>query len=242
MKKAFRFYFINIILGLLIVTIFAVIFVCGFCKVQEVSVEGNTIYSDTEIKNFVIDGDYPDNTVYEFFYNLVKPKKDIPFIESVKVTLTSYDSIKITVTEKDCMGYITLVDGTNAYFNEDGIVQEVSERQVDSAISVDGITLNSAEAGQELDLKESQLNLITLLLKAEEKYEIAVDSISFAENGDATFISGTLSVIVGDEDYFEEKMMRFSAILPQVEGQSGVLHLENYSPNNTDIVFEPTES
>ncbi len=241
MGKAFRFYFMNIIVGLLILIIFSVIFVCEFCIVREVSVEGNTIYSDVEIVNFVLDGDYPDNTVYEFFYNLIKPKKDIPFVESVEVTLTSYNRIKIKVTEKSCVGYITLTDGTYAYFDEDAIVQEVSARLVDSAIPIGGITLDSAEVGQELDLRGSQVDLIVLLLKAEAKYEIEVKDISFDEGGNAIFTTGAVSVIFGDEDYFEEKMMRLAVILPKLDGQAGTLHLENYTPDSTDIVFNPAE-
>jgi len=36
----------------------------------------------------------------------------------------------------------------------------------------------------------------------------------------------------------EEKIDRMLRILPQIEGLYGTLHLENYSSQNTDIVFE----
>ena len=49
---------------------------------------------------------------------------------------------------------------------------------------------------------------------------------------------GGIVINVGDKSYLEEKIMRLPHILPNIEGQSGILHLENWTPDNTDIVFE----
>ncbi len=38
--------------------------------------------------------------------------------------------------------------------------------------------------------------------------------------------------------YLEEKIDRVLRILPEIEGMYGTLHVENYSNQNTDIVFE----
>ena len=39
-------------------------------------------------------------------------------------------------------------------------------------------------------------------------------------------------------DYLEEKIMRLPHILPYLDGQTGILHLEDWTEDNTDIVFE----
>ena len=41
--------------------------------------------------------------------------------------------------------------------------------------------------------------------------------------------------------YLDEKIMRLQYILPTINGQAGILHLENWTPESTDIVFEASE-
>lgn len=238
MRRAFRFYFMNILLGIVIVGILAVVGIYMFCSVHQVKVVGNTIYTDEEIKQQVLDGKYPNNTVYEVIHNGIKQKKNIPFVESVKVRFTSYDKLKITVHEKDCVGYIPLEKGGYAYFDENGKVVETSERLVDKAIGVSGITLKKAKVGEKVDLKKEQLDLMVQLLKALDKYELKISALSFDNMGNATVSYENMLISVGKAKYLEDKMMRLPHILPQLEGQAGTLHLENWTKDNTDIVFE----
>ncbi len=238
MRRLFRYYFLNIVLGLLIVVIAAAIGIAMFCSIHKVKVEGNTIYTDEEVKQLVLDGKYANNAVYVTVYNMIKPKKEIPFVERVTVKLTRYDRIKITVKEKQCVGYIALEEGGYAYFDEDGKVVEISDRVIDRSIGVTGVALKKAEIGQKVSLEKEQLNLMVHLLKALDKYDLKISVLSFDEGGRATVAYDNLLISVGTADFLEEKMMRLPHILPQLEGQAGTLHLENWSEDNTDIVFE----
>ena len=186
----------------------------------------------------VLDGKYPNNTVYETIYNAVKPKKNIPFISKVTVKLTAYDKLAIHVVEKDCVGHIPLEKGGYAYFDEEGSVVEVSERLVEKSIGVSGVTLKKAQVGQKVALEKEQLNLMVQLLKSMQKYELAISGLTFDEVGNAQVTYGDILIFVGKADFLEEKMMRLPYILPQLEGQAGTLHLENWSKDNTDIVFQ----
>ena len=239
--RAFRFYFMNILLGILIVGIASVVGIAMFCSIHKVSVEGSTIYTEEEITQLVLDGKYPNNSVYEALYNTFKPKKDIPFVSKVTVKLTGYDKLSIKVAEKNCVGYIPLEKGGYAYFDQNGSVVEVSERLIDKSIGVSGITLKKAEVGQKVELEKEQLNLMVQLLKAMRKYELEISGLSFDEAGNATVSYGDILISVGKSDFLEEKMMRLPYILPQVEGQAGTLHLENWTKDNTDIVFRKRE-
>ncbi|MDD6194462.1 MAG: cell division protein FtsQ/DivIB [Lachnospiraceae bacterium] len=239
--RAFRFYFMNILLGILIVGIASVVGIAMFCSIHKVSVEGNTIYTDEEITQLVLDGKYPNNSVYEALHNTLKPKKDIPFVSKVTVKLTGYDKLSIKVVEKDCVGYLPLEKGGYAYFDQNGSVVEVSERLIDKSIGVSGVTLKKAEVGQKVELEKEQLNLMVQLLKAMQKYELEISGLSFDEAGNATVSYGDILISVGKADFLEEKMMRLPYILPQVEGQAGTLHLENWTKDNTDIVFRKRE-
>jgi cell division protein FtsQ len=234
----FRFYFINIFLGIVIFAVAAVILIYFFCKTDEVTMEGTDIYAKEDMEAYVLSDKYSDNAVYAVLINTFHPPRDIPFVEKVTVRLTSYHSIDILVQEKDMIGYIALTEGNYAYFDEDGNVVEISERVLSDKIPISGVLVESAEVGQKVALEEKQLSFLTALLKALNKYDIPVAAGAFDEAGNLSVAYNNIWISVGDQTYLEEKIMRLPHILPQLEGQSGTLHLENWSEDNTDIVFE----
>lgn len=234
----FRFYFLNILLAVVIVCIIAAMAIYAFCTVHTVKVKGNTICSEDEIKQQVLDDSYSKNTVYAFVKNLVKPKTDIPFVEKVNVKLKGYDALEIDVKEKKLFGCILLADNQLAYFDENGQVVEISDRVVENVMQVSGVTLEKANVGSKVGLKKDQLAFMLNLLKIMKKYEIGINSLSFDERGRILVAYGGIVINVGDKSYLEEKIMRLPHILPNIEGQTGILHLENWTPDNTDIVFE----
>ena len=234
----FRFYFINIFLGIVITVLAACIFVYFCCRVQTVEVEGNTLYTQRQIQDYVLDGTYSYNSVYAVVENLLHPKKDIPFVDSVKVRMTGLNALRITVTEKSMIGYLTLADGTYAYFDRDGVVQETSDRLLEGLLPVGGIPCEEARAGDKLPADDEILTYLTALLKGLEKYEITPQGITFAEDGSATLQYQGIQIQLGKQTDLEEKLMRLPKILPYLEGMTGILHLENWSRDNTDIVFK----
>ena len=49
------------------------------------------------------------------------------------------------------------------------------------------------------------------------------------------------SVIIGDTTKLTRKIERLKAIMPSLEGQSGTLHLESWTEETTNIVFDKSE-
>lgn len=49
---------------------------------------------------------------------------------------------------------------------------------------------------------------------------------------------GQVEVMLGEDYLLEEKMNRASAILPQLDGMEGILHLEDYEKGTENIIFE----
>ena len=58
----FRFYFVNIFLGVVIALLAVCIFVYFCCRVQTVEVEGSTLYTQQQIQDYVLDGTYSYNS------------------------------------------------------------------------------------------------------------------------------------------------------------------------------------
>ncbi len=236
-----KFYLVNLILLLIILGGGTYFVVTNFCDISKITVEGNTLYTDDEIKTMLIDGQYPKNAAYEWLWNLVYPKKNVEFVDGFSVNMTSLSTLNIVVTEKSWVGYLAMNDGEYVYFDGDGYVVEVSERLVSTGILVTGLDLEEAEIGQEVELSSGELSLLVQLLKAREKYELDFTSISFDSLGYATVDYGDIFICFGTIDNFESKIERMNIILPQLEGQKGTLHLETWTEDYTDIVFEIDE-
>lgn len=234
----FRFYFINILLGVIIFAILLVMLIYFLCHLSKVTVSGSTLYTENEIEAYVLDDAYSNNTIYVYLKNLIKPKEDIPFVESVKVSIKGRNSVAITVTEKGLLGYIPLADGTYAYFDEKGTVAEVSDQLVADVMLVNGIACEKAVNGKQLDVDAKTLKTLLTLTQALRKNEIVVSSITFEDDGTMNLQYGDIVIDMGNKNYLTEKVMRLPYVLPKLEGLAGTLHLENWTEDQTDIVFK----
>ena len=209
-----------------------------FCPLKEVIVEGTDLYSDSEIQNYILDDKYCSNTIYAFLKNKLFPKSDAEFIESFDVSINNKNSITITANEKTILGYLTNDDLTYIYFDYDGTINEISETYVDGYMKVEGVVCEDAQLGDTLSIGEAQAGYLSALIKLLQKESLLPNVISYDDYNHITLLYDNYNISLGSNEYLEEKITRITYILPQIEGMSGTLHLENYSPNSTDIVFE----
>ena len=70
------------------------------------------------------------------------------------------------------------------------------------------------------------------------KYEISTDKIYFDDSLDMTLYFGGAKVMIGSQDYLDEKIMKLKYILPELEGKKGTLRMENYSEDMKNITFQ----
>lgn len=230
---------IELILGIGIILAIVGAAAYYFCPLKDVKVEGTDLYTKDEIVEYVLDDEYCSNTVYAFVKNKVFPKGDAEFIESFDVAITGRNSLTITCNEKPIMGYVALEDGRYIYFNYDGVIVEVSESFIDRGyMKVEGVTCQDPKVGDALNIGDDQVGYLTSLIKILQKNDLMPNVISYDENGRITLSYETYRISLGSYVYLEEKIDRVLRILPEIEGMYGTLHVENYSNQNTDIVFE----
>lgn len=232
---------IELILGIVIILAILVALAYFLCPLKKVTVEGTDLYSDDEITGYLLDDKYSVNTIYVFLKNTIFPKGNAEFIDSFTVKMTGRNSIKIIAKEKKILGYVTNDDSEYVYFDFDGIITEISENYVEGYMEVSGVTYEDAQIGDELSIGESEIGYLTSLIKLIEKEDIVPNIISYDEYNHITLCYDSYDISLGSSSYLEEKIDRLCYILPNIENLSGTLHLENYSPNNTDIVFEKEE-
>jgi cell division protein FtsQ len=227
---------------ILAVVILAAILGAGayfMCPLQEVTVEGTDLYTSDEITNYILDDEYSTNTVYVFLKNKLFPKGDAEFIDHFDVQITGMHSVNIHCKEKAILGYMTQEDGTYVYFNYDGKIVEISETYIERGyMKVEGVTCEEPKVGDKLSIGSDQIGYLTSLLKLLKKNSLMPNVISYDEKGHITLAYDTYNISLGNRTYLEEKIERIVLILPNIEGMYGTLHVENYSNQNTDIVFE----
>ncbi len=230
---------IEIIFSLILLLVILGILAYFLCPLTDVSVEGTDLYTSDQVSEYILDDKYSTNTIYAFLKNKLFPKGDAEFIESFDVKITGMHSITIVCNEKPILGYISQEDGKYIYFNYDGSITEISESYIDRGyMQVEGVTCEEPEVGMTLPIGDDQIGYLTSLIKILQKNDIMPNVVSYDENSHITLKYDTYNISLGSSVYLEEKIDRALKILPQIEGLQGTLHLENYSTQNTDIVFE----
>ncbi len=229
---------IFVLMFLLLAAILVLVSITAF-KLKKVQVSGNELYSDQQIKDSVLNDEYSWNSLYVVFkYRLFQTKK-MPFIDEMEIELVSPDTIRIRVYEKAMIGYIA-VNNQNVYFDKDGFVVEISKRQIKHVPKVDGIECRKVVVYEKLNLDdEKALSMLLTFSQQLTKYELVPKTIAFHDNGSLSADFGKIRAEIGDSDYLVEKVMRLDAVIPQLKGKKGTLHLENWTPLATDIIFEP---
>jgi len=103
---------------------------------------------------------------------------------------------------------------------------------------IEGLDVGKVAVGEQLTIENKNVfNTILGITRMVEKFQIQPDKVVFDEEYNITLIYGDIRVSLGKDDLLEEKITRTAAILPKLAGQSGVLHLEDYTDGMTNIIF-----
>lgn len=231
------------VLGLIVVfIILGIFFFIHACEITDITVRGNIHYTADEIKEIVMDDKLSYNSILLSLKYRHKPVKDIPFVERIDVEVENNHSVNIIVYEKALAGYVNYL-GSYMYFDKDGIVVEGSNSKTVGIPEVTGLSFDHIAIYEKLPVKdENVFQEILDMTKLLGKYEISADKIQFDSNMDMTLYFGNVRVTLGDKKNLDEKVMRLPYMLPSLEGESGVLHLENFQENTKVTTFTRDES
>ncbi len=238
-KKKKRSYIKPVIISVVICfMVIAAIFVWKKYTVDTVTIEGNVHYTNEEIQEMVLGGKWGRNSLYLSLKYKNKEVKNIPFIETMDVSIVSPHAVKITVYEKAVAGYVEYMNQF-FYFDKDGVIVESSNIRTMGIPQILGLSYDHVVLYEELPVEDTEIFKkildITQLLN---KHGIMVDKIYFDKNYKITLYFNEARVKLGNTDYIDEKIMRLKLILPQLEGKKGVLRMDNYSTDVENITFE----
>ena len=225
------------ILGIIFALLLGINILLEYYRVQTVYVEGNQHYTAQQVKALVEKGKFGDNTLYLSMYYKNRSISDVPFVERMDVDVMNRNTIKVTVYEKALAGYVEYL-GNYLYFDKDGIIVESSNIKTIGIPLVSGLQFDHFVMYEELPVDNPEVfhNILTITQMLN-KYDITTDRIYFDGSGTMTLYFDEIRVNMGDLELLEEKIQRLDAILPKLEGEDGVLHLEGYSDNNDTFTF-----
>jgi cell division protein FtsQ len=228
------------LLILLLLTGAAVLVVWKVFTVEQVVVEGNELYSDEQIKSLLLDDEYCWNSLYVYFRYRIRGTGEVPFVDSMEVSLDNPHTVHVFVYEKGMIGCLPISSiGQYAYFDKDGFVVETSSSEIPDVPKVTGIDCSEVVLYEQLPLEnDSVLTSLLGLTQTLDKYNLSPGEIHYDSALEPTLYFDGVEVVMGGDDYLTQKIVRLSVILPQLSGLSGTLHLELWTPDSTDIVFD----
>ncbi len=232
--------FLRVFLSLFCLIGASVLIVWKVFTVQTVVVEGNEYYSDGQIQKMVLSDPNSWNSLYMFLKYRFLEGEEIPFVDSLEVSLDDPHTLRVHVYEKGMIGYLYIsAINQNAYFDTDGFVVETSKEIIENVPQVEGLDCDKVVLYEKLPIKdENLLKSLLTVTRSLEKKEVVPDKIQFGGSGEISLNYGDIQVLLGQSDNLTQKILRLSYILPELSGKKGVLHIENWTENTTNIIFD----
>ena len=228
--------------GWIIIPAAALILICAAAvsavvfEVDTIQYIGDDHYSDEELTDKLFNGKNP-NALYYFLIERRK-NKEIPFIQKYEVEIRWPSKMLVTIYEKPVIGYVNYM-GFNMYFDKDGTAVESSTKILSGIPQISGLKFNEIVLGSRLDVGNADVfGRILELTQSFDKYQLSADKIYFDSAGEVTLTMGNVKVMLGDCDNLLDKLFELKQMMPELEGRSGVLHMENFSGETGGIIFK----
>ena len=120
---------------------------------------------------------------------------------------------------------------------------DVSSLVVDGLPSLSGISAEKAKKGDIIPIqdKADRESVLSIYQFFADK-SISISDLKLGENGTVQVSCKNLNISLGSRTNLRDKLKRVPYLLDKIEDMSGTLHLENWTPDNTDVIFEKDQA
>ena len=227
------------VLILMILSVIAVFVVINVFVVKNVKVEGNELYDEQLITDTVLNDEYSWNSLYVLLKYTFVDIENVPFIDTMEVSLADPQTLKIKVYEKGMLGYLYIAAiGENAYFDKDGFVVETSTRIIEDVPKIEGVICDEVVLYEKLPIDNQKLRELLTLTQALKREKLDPDIIHFGLKQSPVLSYGNTEVWLGSIELLTQKVSRMKEILLNLEGMAGILHMEEWTEESANIIFE----
>lgn len=207
--------------------------------VQKIDVVGTEYCSEEKILECIEEDPYTMNSLYTYWKYKSGGFTFPATVDSVKIGFTAPWALKVTVDEKEIVGCI-LSGQQYVYFSKDRTVIWKGTEMLDGIPVVEGLVVGAITESEPLQIEDEKVFSYIINISSEvQKNDLYPDRIVWEEDSMNLYFAG-IKVQLGKMN-FDEKLVQLPPILAELEGQSGVLHLEHYSDVSTGISFEKEE-
>lgn len=201
-------------------------------SITQVEVTGNERYTREQIEEILFPDKLSRNSLFCFFQDRLKEHQQIPFVEDYDIVFQGPKRVEVILYEKSVVGYVSYMN-SYMYFDKDGIIVESANEKLPGVPLVTGLKFGQIILYQKLPVEkpgifQEILNLTQIL----SIYHLQVDRIQYGDMGDTTLYLGEIEVLLGHGGNLNGKISELNDMLPQLEGLSGILHLEDYDEAN----------
>lgn len=239
----------GVFLGLLTFVLGIAIIIFAFLllfHVQKIEVKGNQYSSDNAVISWYREDKYAMNSVYAWWKYNHTDVKQLPVVESSKVSLKAPWSVRITVKEKEITGYIDYKD-QYLYFDKDGTALLKTAERLKGAAYIEGMDIDESKVKLGKVLPVSDKNFFKRIVEISQllvKYKLNPDRVT-SSGSELNLYFGKVEVLLGKSNY-EERLAQVSPILEKLKekypDQEGTLHLENFEASDKAIRFVPKKA
>ena len=209
-------------------------------RITDIEYVGSKHYTSDELNQTLFNGKSPNALVYFLFKR--NEQKAVPFIQRYDIEIEWPSKMLITVYEKSIIGYVNYM-GCNMYFDRDGIVVDSSTRALSGIPQISGLRFSSIVLNSKLEVGDAAVfDKILDLTQAFDKYSLSADKIYFGDSSSITLTIGDVKVLLGDAADLTDRLYELKMILPQLANLKGTLHLENYTGDQSAIIFKQNQS
>ena len=213
--------------------------VLGIFQIRSIDVRGNERFSAEQIRDDLIYDFKTRNTLYfSWKYRTKAHASDAPYLKSVQAVMLSPTSVRIIVEESRMVGRVQY-ENSNVYYDSNGVVQEITDKIYTGIPLVTGVEIETPQLYQKLVMKNASLlrtmlNITQLLIQR----ELIPDSVTFDANQNMILRLGPVTVLLGRDEYLEEKVANLVSIYPQIQSEAGTLNMEGFTGKNEAITFK----
>lgn len=228
---------IGVFAGIILV---AALIVFGLFRVQEIVISGNQRYTAAQIQESIMRDGLCKNTLYMIwkYKNKSKAEEALPFLSAVEVEMLAPYKVQVRVYEKTETGYLAH-QGSNVYFDQEGMVVENSREIHDNVPLITGVTLKKSELYESLAVEDEGIfDMVIDLTRTLNKNDLIPDEIRFDEDYKITLLFSGIKVMFGTDRMLDDKVAALKSIFPKLSGMSGTLYMENYSSDTRTITFK----
>nr|WP_317283130.1 cell division protein FtsQ/DivIB [uncultured Sellimonas sp.] len=208
-------------------------------QIQEIQVEGNRFLSKEEVRSYVKKQSTTQNSLILLLQTKNGNYPVLDTAESMSFQMVNPWTIKVKVKEKEPV-FSFEDNGNYICLDREGTVLARTKKQEKGTIRIEGLNTKNIKKGKKIAVQNPAIfEEILEVSRTLESTKLDVDRI-LCDGENITLYFEEIQVNLGNGGQ-REKVNQLSAILPNLKGQKGILHLEHFGEGMQTIYFEKAE-